>query len=69
MRAEVVRLLLLVKAAGWNVDPIHWDSTPETSIDRRVSFSAKSDTGKQFRSTCPESSLPARLTFLVSNTT
>jgi hypothetical protein len=69
VRAEVVRLLPLLKAAGWNVDPIHWESTSETSIDRRISFSAKSDTGKQFRSTCPESSLPARLTFLLTNTT
>lgn len=69
MRAEVVRLLPLLKAAGWSVDPIHWKSTPETSIDRRVSFSAKSDTGKQFHSTWPESSLPARLTFLLTNIT
>jgi hypothetical protein len=67
VKAEVERILPLLEAAGWTLNRIEWESV--TSEERRVSFRAESDTGKQFHSTCDESSLPSRLTFLLGSRT
>jgi hypothetical protein len=67
VKAQVTRILPLLDSAGWTLNRIEWESV--TSEERRVSFRAESDTGKQFHSTCDESSLPSRLTFLLGSRT
>jgi hypothetical protein len=69
IQAEVLRLLPVLKAAGWTVDPIRRETTSDTSGQQRVTFSAKSITGKQVLSSCPESRLLERLTALMAHTT
>jgi hypothetical protein len=68
VKDKVAQLLPMLKEAGWTVDPIRWESTSATSKDRRVSFDAKSDTGKRVHSSCPESRLTERLTVLLTST-
>jgi hypothetical protein len=66
IRAEVERILSQLEAAGWTVNRIEWESAPIQ--ERRISFSAKSETGKQFYSTCPEEYLPERLSNVLRST-
>jgi hypothetical protein len=65
VRSEVTRLLLVLKEAGWTVDPIQWESASAITNDKRVSFNAKSVNGKRVLSSCPEGMLPARLSVLL----
>jgi hypothetical protein len=65
VRAEVVRILPLLKEAGWSVDSIQWEPIAGQK-DRRVTFSARSETGTNIHSTCPESMLATRLLSLLS---
>jgi len=65
VKAQVTRILPLLDAARWTVNRIEWESV--TGQERRISLDAKSETGKQFHSTCHESSLPSRLTFLLGS--
>src|SRR5580693_1703985 len=64
---EVNRLLPLLKAAGWTVASIQLESASSGGVKRRLSFRAKSSTGKSVHSTCTENGLPARLTFFLAS--
>jgi len=69
IQAEVLRLLQVLKAAGWTIDPIRRETTSDTSRERRVTFSAKSITGRHVLSSCPEGRLLERLTAILAHTT
>jgi hypothetical protein len=65
IQAEVARILPLLKEAGWSVDPIQREPVAGLN-EHRVTFFAKSQTGKCVHSTCSESNLPARLLALLT---
>jgi len=61
VQTEVIRIVKLLREAGWSVDVISWEPNWDTASERRVNFAATHKAGKRVLSTCPESSLPARL--------
>lgn len=65
VKSELTRILPLLKEVGWNISPIQWDS--QTAKDRRIAFTATSDTGKRVHLTCPEDRLAARLNALLAS--
>ena len=66
IQGEVVRILPMLKAVGWTLDPIRWDWV--SVQDRWVYFAARSGKGRQSYVTCAEDSLPERLTLLLAET-
>jgi hypothetical protein len=64
IQGEVVRILPMLRAAGWTLDPIRWDWV--SVQDRWVYFGARSSEGSQAYITCAEDLLPERLTLLLS---
>ena len=66
IKAEVARILPLLKEAGWAFNPIQWEST--SGRERRVCAIATSETGKQFHLTCPAEGLAKWLTVLPADT-
>jgi hypothetical protein len=65
VQAEVVRIMKLLQEAGWSVDVISWEPNWDRARERRLNFAATHKAGKRVHSTCPESSLPARLLALL----
>lgn len=66
VKNELFRILPLLQEAGWTVEPIQREAN--LGMERRVSFCAKSLTGKRVHSTCPENRLASRLTALLAST-
>ncbi len=66
VKAELDRTLVLLKEAGWIIDPIRWDVASGT--ERRVTFSAKLGAGRQFHLVCPEDRIAERLMRLLAHT-
>ena len=62
IRAAVIPILEAVRAAGWDVGPIAWESKSA----RTVKFTAESPSGRMAFVVCGESALPDRLQALIN---